>query len=146
MSDRLPDLLISRAVTIPATEFRWYATRSSGPGGQNVNKVNSRVVLEWPVTVSPSISEPLRERFVAAFASRINQEGIFSVGCDEYRDQPRNLDACLERLREMLRSVLIPPKPRRPTKPSAGSHRRRLENKQQRSTTKQSRRRPAVDD
>ncbi len=146
MAERLTDLVISSRLTIPADEFRWKAVRSSGPGGQNVNKVNSRVVLEWPVTMSPSLPEPVRERFLAQFGTRVSSEGIIALASDEYRDQPRNLQACLDRLQSMIRAVLIPPKPRRETKPSRASQRRRVASKQARGQVKQGRKRPSGDE
>lgn len=146
MAERLTDLVISARLTIPAEEFRWKAVRSSGPGGQNVNKVNSRVILEWPVTTSPSLPEPVRERFLTQFGTRVSGEGILALASDEYRDQPRNLQACLDRLAAMIRSVLVPPKPRRETKPSRASQRRRVAAKQARGQIKQGRKRPSGDD
>lgn len=146
MAERLTDLIISGRLTIPAEELRWKAVRSSGPGGQNVNKVNSRVILEWTVTTSPSLPEPVRARFLEQFGTRVSGEGILALGSDEYRDQPRNLQSCLDRLAEMIRSVLIPPKPRRATKPSRASQRRRVEGKLARGQTKQQRRRPGGDE
>ncbi len=112
-------------------------SRSGGPGGQNVNKVNSKVVIQWHPGKLP---EAVRQRFEAAFSSRIQTDGKISITSQEFRDQPRNLQACLDKLGEMLRSVAKPPKTRRPTKPTKGSVERRLKAKQVQSQRKQQRR------
>jgi ribosome-associated protein len=117
--------------------------RSSGPGGQNVNRVASKAVLRWSVQTSPSIAEDVRARFVARFASRITTEGDLLLACDRYRERERNREDCLERLNRMLASVAAPPRPRRKTRPPRGVAEQRLRDKRMRAETK--RRRRAVD-
>jgi ribosome-associated protein len=112
--------------------------RSGGPGGQNVNKVNSKVQLSWSPLRLP---DGIRQRFLERFASRIQTDGEITIVSQEFRDQKRNLEAGIEKLREMLLSVLNPPKRRRPTKPTRGSIERRIREKKQQ-TERKERRRP----
>jgi ribosome-associated protein len=136
------DLTVSVRVTILAGEFAWSFARSGGPGGQNVNKVNSKAVLRWRPAESPSLPDEVRQRFLTKFASKLTEEGDLVIASDEHRDQPKNIEASLEKLREMIRQVLVAPRKRKATKPSLGSKRRRLEGKQRQSEKKQNRRPP----
>jgi ribosome-associated protein len=112
-------------------------SRSSGPGGQNVNKVNSKVQIQW----NPSrLPDAVRERFLVKFGSRLQTDGELLIASQKFRDQHRNLEDCLSKLREMIQSVLIAPRVRRPTKPTRGSIERRIEAKKQQSQRKSSRR------
>lgn len=138
-------LNVTARLRIPFREFRWSVARSSGPGGQNVNKVNSKVILRWSPKETSHLPVDVLARFLTRYASRLTDEGELIISSDRSRDQPKNRAACLDKLAEMIRAVAVPPKVRRPTKPSAGSKRRRLAEKQQRSQTKQGRRKPAVD-
>lgn len=130
------------ALQIREIEILWddlqitYA-RSGGPGGQNVNKVNTKVQLGWSPVKLP---EGVRQRFHERFASRIQTDGEITIVGQEFRDQKRNLEACVEKLREMIVSVLNPPKRRRPTKPTRGSVERRIKEKKQQTERKQQRR------
>ena len=137
-------LEVNSRIRIPPSEFEWTYVRSSGPGGQNVNKVNSKAVLRWSVAHSPSLPADVRERFLARYRSRITVEGDFIVASQRYRDQGRNVADVLEKLTALVAAVAVPAKKRRPTKPTRGSVRRRVETKQARSRTKKMRR--AVDD
>ena len=138
-------LVVSRSVAIPLTEFDVEYVRSGGPGGQNVNKVSSKARLRWPAAASPSLPDELKQRFLARYRSRLTTDGELILTGQKYRDQKRNLDDCLDRLREMIREVLRPPTPRKPTKPTRGSQRRRVEAKRQRSETKRLRGRPGAE-
>lgn len=122
-------LTVEPWLEIPCSEFEFTFSRSSGPGGQNVNKVNSKVLLRWPVRGSPSLPLPIRERFVKKYAARITAEGDLLIVSQRSRDQAKNREDCLARLSAMLTSVVQPPKPRKKTKPSKGAVRRRLEQK-----------------
>lgn len=110
-------------------EFEIHYVRSSGPGGQNVNKVNSKCVISWDVAGSLGLAEPVRARFLARFASRLTKDGRIVLSGDSFRNQKQNLEDCLARLGEMIRLVARPPKPRHKTKPSFGSVRRRVNDK-----------------
>jgi ribosome-associated protein len=131
------------SLSIPLGEFDLHYARSSGPGGQNVNKVNSKVVLYWSVGQSPSVPDAVKQRFLARFAHRLTVDGILVLGSDKFRDQKRNVDDCLEKLAEMLAEVVHPPKPRKKTKPSRGAKERRLTGKRQQAEKKQRRQKPA---
>jgi ribosome-associated protein len=136
-------LTVNAQIQIPDSEFEWTYARSSGPGGQNVNKVSSKAVLRWNVLASPSLPPEVRARFLSRYGSRLTTEGDLLITSQRYRDQGRNVSDALEKLAAMLTEVARPPKRRRPTKPTKGSVTRRLESKQARSRTKQTRRRPA---
>ncbi len=133
-------LAIDPQIRIPYTEFECSYVRSSGPGGQNVNKVNSKCVLRWNAMTSPSLPDAVRLRLQMRFASRLTGEGELVISSDRYRDQKRNFEDCLEKLAEILRAVARPPKIRAKTKPTRGSVRRRQEGKKAQSQKKAMRR------
>ncbi len=139
-------LQIHARLQIPIREFSFTFERSSGPGGQNVNKVASKAVLRWGVLLSPSLSEAHRKRFCERFGNRINSEGILILTSQCHRDQGRNTAACLEKLRAMLLATAFPPKPRKKTRPTASSKRRRLAAKGRKSDLKKLRRPPNRED
>jgi ribosome-associated protein len=139
-------LVVNRQIRVPLEEFEFRHDRSSGPGGQNVNKVNSKVTLRWSVANSISLPEEVRARLFEKFGGRITKNGEIVVASQRYRDQPRNQEDCLERVRKMLEQVATAPKRRKPTKPTRGSRERRLKNKRVRSDTKQGRKRTSLDD
>jgi ribosome-associated protein len=139
-------LHVNDAIAIPDSEFQLEFACSGGPGGQNVNKVNSKALLRWNPSTSPSLPEPVRARLLAKFRSRLTTSGELLIISQRTRDQGRNVEDCREKLRRMVLDVAEPPRPRRPTKPTAGSKRRRLESKSQRSETKRLRRRPSAED
>ncbi len=132
-------LIVSPRIQIPHEEFEFEHSRSSGPGGQNVNKVNSKVALRWRIKESPSLPDDVRQRFVVRFASRLLNDGSLMLACEKSRSQLLNRVGCLEQLGNMLAEVATPPKRRRPTKPTKGSKVRRLNEKRQRSDTKRMR-------
>lgn len=136
---------VTRRIIIPHAEFQWSYARSSGPGGQNVNKVNSKVIFRWAIAKSASLPADVWGRFQGRYASRITSGGELVIDSEKYRDQPRNVRDCLEKLRAMLLAVAEPPKARKASRPTAGSNRRRLEEKAIRSQAKQ-RRRPVRSD
>jgi ribosome-associated protein len=133
-------LAINSSLAIPDHELQMTFSRSSGPGGQNVNKVASKATLHFAVRTSPSLPEDVRQRFLERYASRITVAGDVVIHSDAFRDQPRNIQACRDKLREMIAAVLRPPKKRRPTKPTKGSKARRLADKKSRSQLKEGRR------
>jgi len=132
-------LIVSSRIQIPDSELRFSYARSSGPGGQNVNKVASKAILHWS-TQSESISPTVRERLLELFSTRVTNAGDFVISSDRFRDQRQNAEDCLDRLREMLQAACRPVKKRRATRPSQASRRRRLEDKRQQSVKKQGRR------
>ncbi len=138
-------LEITPTLRIPHDEFQWAFVRSSGPGGQNVNKVSSKAQLRWAIAASPSLPPAVRQRFLERFAARITTLGEILITSQRFRDQRRNEEDCLEKLREMLLSVARAPTPRKKTKPSRGSIERRREGKREQSEKKRSRRPPPAD-
>ena len=127
-------------IRIPLEEFEFTYARSSGPGGQNVNKVNSKAILRWNPTTSPSLPDDVRARFLSRFSSKLTTGGEIVIASEKTRDQRKNVDDCLERVRIMLLEIARPPKKRRPTKPSRGSKERRLDSKRRDSAKKSNRR------
>lgn len=139
------DLEVSPALTIPASELRWRFSRSSGPGGQHVNTSDSRVELSWNLKNSAALSDDQRMILVTRLARRLIA-GVVTVTASEQRSQLRNREIALAKLSDILASALAPEAaPRRATKPTRGSNRRRLAAKEQRSATKQQRRRPTLE-
>lgn len=136
----MADLIITPRIAISDEELQFSFARSSGPGGQNVNKVNSKATLRWNPTVSTALPDDVRARFLATYASRITNDGEVVITSQESRDQPKNIAICLEKLRGMIQQVLKAPKKRRPTKPTKGSKQRRLNEKKQRAEVKAGRR------
>jgi ribosome-associated protein len=125
----MEDLFISRRLTIPASEIDTTFARSSGPGGQNVNKVNSKVTLRWKIRDNPQMPEGWRERTIVRYGNRINNEGQLVIHSQRYRAQPQNLEDCRQKLRELLLDCQLPPTKRLKTRPTLGSKKRRLEQK-----------------
>jgi len=134
------DLVVNDALRIPAKEISLSFARSAGPGGQNVNKVNSKAILRWDVLRSTSLPPAVKTRFLQRFSNRVNQQGELVLNSDCHREQSRNLSACYDLLRKLILSVSTPPRPRVRTRPTRSSVERRLQSKQQRSKRKQMRR------
>ncbi|GAA0623433.1 alternative ribosome rescue aminoacyl-tRNA hydrolase ArfB [Sporichthya brevicatena] len=129
-----------RSVSIPERELTWRFSRSSGPGGQGVNTADSRVELVFDLANSGAFSPALRARALERLRTRL-VDGTVVVVASEHRSQLRNREAAAERLAAILTDATAPPpKPRRPTKPSAGATARRLDAKSRRSRTKRLRR------
>jgi ribosome-associated protein len=135
-------LQVTTRIVISDDELRFSFARSSGPGGQNVNKVNSKATLHWNPGASAALPDDVRQRFLTRFASRLTNEGDVVIMSQQSRDQPKNIALCLEKLKQMIGEVLAPPKKRRPTKPTKGSKLRRLNEKKRRSDVKANRRPP----
>ena len=132
-------LIVNDEIRIPGSEFSLSFARSSGPGGQNVNKVNSKAVLKWNVTASGSLPDDIKSRFFQRFGQRVNQAGEIVLASDRYRDQPRNVADCYEKMRQLIQAVLVAPRKRIKTRPSKASKERRLQQKRHTSQRKQSR-------
>src|SRR5688572_23004504 len=103
-------IVVNERLSIPDSEVQFTFARSSGPGGQNVNKVNSKALLRWNVVASPSLPPDLKTRFLEKFRHRLTQDGDLLVTSQRYRDQPKNVDDCCDKVAAMLREVLVPRK------------------------------------
>jgi ribosome-associated protein len=133
------DLVVSRALVVPAAELTERFSRSSGPGGQGVNTTDSRVELSFDVAGSPSVPDHLRERMLERLDNRL-VDGVVTIAASEFRAQLANRQAARERLAQLLREAAAPPsRKRRPTRPTRGSKERRLAQKKRRSETKRGR-------
>jgi ribosome-associated protein len=113
--------------------------RASGPGGQNVNKVASAVQLRFDVRRSPSLPEPVRRRLERLAGSRLTQDGVLVIAAQRFRSQERNRQDARDRLAALIRRAATPPRPRRPTAPSAAARERRLDEKVRRGRLKRQR-------
>jgi ribosome-associated protein len=133
-------LFVPPNIRIADDELKFTFVRSSGPGGQNVNKVNSKAVLRWNVRASSGVADAVRQRFISRFGGRLTESGDLVLASQRFRDQKRNEDDCLEKLRAMLAAVAHPPKRRRKTKPTRASVERRKVQKRETSHKKQRRR------
>ena len=124
---------------IPKSEISFQFARSSGPGGQNVNKVNSKAIMFWSLNDNRNLPRGVMERFRRAYASRINQEGILIIHSERFRDKPQNIRDCQEKLKDMILKVWTPPKKRKPSKPTKPSVETRIPAKKGRSDLKKNR-------
>jgi ribosome-associated protein len=139
------DLEVSPALTIPMSELGWRFSRSSGPGGQHVNTSDSRVELSWNIGDSAALTDGQRLMLVTRLERRLIA-GVITVTASERRSQLRNREIALAKLASLVADGLAPEAaPRRPTKPTRGSNRRRLAAKGQRSETKRQRQRPSAE-
>lgn len=134
-------LTITHRLSIPLSEIQLDAVRSQGAGGQNVNKTASAVQLRFDVAAS-SLPEEVKERLLALADQRITADGVVVLRAQEHRSQERNREAALARLAELVRSVAVPRRSRKATRPTRASTERRLGAKKQRSAAKTSRRAP----
>jgi ribosome-associated protein len=135
-------LRINAQIAIPRDELRFSFVRSSGPGGQNVNKVASKAVLRWSVGESSSVPQAARDRFMERYARRINDRGELVIASQRYRDQSKNIDDCLAKLRDLILSVASGPRPRLKTRIPKAAKERRLREKRTTADKKKGRRTP----
>ena len=134
------NLVVCEGVTIPAQELSIRACRASGPGGQHVNKSNTKVQLSWSPSKSTALSEDQLILLMSRLQHRLNRQGVITCSVDEYRSQNRNIEEARERLALLVRRALIKVKERKPTKRTRASKERRLKSKRRRSELKAQRR------
>ena len=130
---------IAKGILVPEAAVEWRAVRSSGPGGQNVNKVASKVELHVDLRAASGLSGPARARLDALAASRRDADGRLLVTRQRTRDQLRNLEDARDKVRKLVERAMKSPRPRRLTQPSPGAVERRLKQKRRRSGVKQTR-------
>ncbi len=139
-------LIVNDEIRVRLREFRFSFSRSSGAGGQNVNKLNTKATLRWEVARSQGLPDAVRTRFLERYRRRISANGELVLTSQRFRDQGRNVADCLEKLRGMLAAVARPPRTRRATKPTRSSVERRLSSKRRTRVKKQRRQRPPDED
>lgn len=130
------------AVVIPADAIEWQFVRSSGPGGQHVNRTSSKAILRFDARHSPHLSEAVRGRLLEREKARLTRDGALVISSQRHRDQPQNVADCLTKLSAIIERALVPPKPRRKTKKPRSAVAKRIEGKRRRSETKRLRGRP----
>ncbi|HVT29563.1 MAG TPA: alternative ribosome rescue aminoacyl-tRNA hydrolase ArfB [Lacipirellulaceae bacterium] len=137
-------LRVNAEIAIPRREIRFSFVRSSGPGGQNVNKVASKAVLRWPIATSRSVPSELRARLIARLARRINDRGELVLASQRFRDQAKNVEDALQKLCDLVASAAKMPKKRKKTRAPKAVREARLRQKRQTGERKQSRRPPTA--
>ena len=139
-------LVIDAKVTIPGHDLEWTAVRASGPGGQNVNKVSSKIELTFDLEDSVALTDAIKARLRVIAKNTLDAEGRVLVTSQKTRDQSKNLADAREKLREILLKALVVPKKRKPTKPTKGSKVKRLTTKKKVAAKKATRKPPRRDD
>jgi ribosome-associated protein len=137
---------VTPQISIPRREIQFSFVRSSGPGGQNVNKVASKAVLRWQVASSSSIGDDVRARLVARLGRRVNDRGELVLASQRYRDQGKNVEDCLQKFRALVAAAAATPKKRKKTRLPKSAREARLKQKRTTSEKKQSRRKPRLED
>jgi ribosome-associated protein len=137
---------INSQIEIPLRELRFAFVRSSGPGGQNVNKVASKAVLRWNVAASPSINNAVRERFLSQNKRRVNDRGELLLTSQRFRDQAKNVADCLEKVRILVLAAAVVPRARKKTRLPKAAREARLRQKRQTAQKKEGRIRPSIDE
>jgi ribosome-associated protein len=139
-------LEITDRIRIPDDEFAWKFARAGGPGGQNVNKVESKAMLVWRLRDSRVLPDDVKDRLQKLFPRFVTTDRTVIVASQRHRDQDRNRQDCVQKLRAMILEASKRPRVRKPTKPTRGARLRRLEAKKRRSALKRERRSPTGQD
>lgn len=139
-------LVINDKVTIPGSDLEWTAVKSSGPGGQNVNKVASKVELSFDFDHSVALSDPVKERLRILVKNQLDAEGRVLIKSDRTRDQAKNLTDARAKLKDLILQAMVVPKKRKPTKVSKAQKAKRLTNKKKVGAKKAARKRPRRED
>lgn len=124
---------------IPTNELHLSFSRSSGAGGQNVNKVNSKATLHWNAYTTTALPPDILARFLKKYATRLSDEGVITITCQEHRSQNFNTSEVIKKLHEMINTIAIAPKIRKATKPTKSSVKKRLNEKKNHGDKKKNR-------
>jgi ribosome-associated protein len=138
-------IVVNDQIVIDRGEVAFGFSRSPGPGGQNVNKVNTKATLHWPFWGSDAIDWRVKQRLARLSAKRINDSGELVISSSRFRSQKQNIDDCIEKLRGLVQAAATQPKLRKATRPSRAVIRQRAEQKRAHSRKKQMRRPPGLD-
>jgi ribosome-associated protein len=133
---------VTDTIVIPEDELLFSFARAGGPGGQNVNKVSSKAILHWNLAANTTVPVDIKDRLRRHHAKRITTDGFLVIQGQRFRDQAKNIEDCREKLQQIIAESLHAPRPRKATRPTRGSKRRRLEAKRHQSERKAARRVP----
>ncbi|MBX3205217.1 MAG: aminoacyl-tRNA hydrolase [Labilithrix sp.] len=139
-------LVINDKVTLPGSDLEWTAVRSSGPGGQNVNKVASKIELSFDFENTVALADPVKARLRVLAKNQLDAEGRVFIKSEKTRDQVKNLADARQKLKDLIISAMVVPKTRKPTKVSKAQKAKRVTNKKKVGAKKAARKKPSRDD